>query len=974
MSVPDSRELLRCGFARLGPAKASFGLYPELVGELPILSQSADPDMALLQMTRMLDEGIDIWGLKNGLGARLWRRQVRLLGGSRALGDYEIARPQALVIRETELDPRSEILAAVGADPSSPRPVAADFDRVDQMRRRYRELLTYIAAADFDSDFPLEAINEVAGSLALLADAAIEGALAIARAKHDPGATVALSVIALGKTGAKELNYISDVDVMFVAEAASSEQIAIATEMAKTISVCCSAPGFEPPLWTLDVGLRPEGRDGALVRTIESALDYYKKWAADWEFQALLKARPAAGDFGLGQTFVNAVEPLVWSAASRPGFVRKTRQMRVQVEESVRLADRKREIKLSAGGLRDVEFTVQLLQLVHGQDDESVRVPNTLEAIDALQLKGYVARAHASELDYAYRFLRLTEHRIQLRSMRRTHSLPGSDDARRALIRGIDKEKYSTWEAFEADLNAIRKQVRLLHEDVFFRPIVAASATMGGEGNLLAEEEAEDRLRLIGYSNPVGALRSIAALTEGTSRRAMIQRNLAPVIIRWLAEGADPDMGILSFRTLSEQIGASHWYLALLRDSASAAKRLCRVLSNSRWAEGALSTIPRAISWLDSDTELQPSKKEDLRAEARALLNRHGEPESAMGRVSTIVTREVTRAGLSDATMGVQGWRSSLAAAVDVAVEAALRIALREQESLGQGPVRMCAIALGRFGGNETTYASDIDLMFVHEGVGGTEESDAQGIAAEVANRTRSLLAAHRQEAMVGIDLDLRPEGRTGALSRTIESYREYYRRWASPWERQALVRARFVAGDGELGQLFEGVADALRWDAELSANDVRDIRLLKARMENERLPRGANPANHVKLGPGGLTDVEWTVQLLQMKYARDYPQLRTTSTLPAIKALVATGLLMEAEGEDLSRAWTLASQIRSANVLASARLGQEVVDSLPKKPELGARVAALLGLGTDGEARLVDQWRFAARRARLVMDAKFWV
>lgn len=971
----DSVSLRKLGFAKLSATRGLLEEYPQLNQYLELVGTTADPDLALLQLVRMIEAGTPIDALAIDMGDNLWKREVHLLGGSRALGDYQVVKAPQVRLHEVTTTSRSEMLQAVGADPTVERPIAKMDDAVNAMRSRYRELLIDIAAADLVAQDPLTQLPAISSHLSTLADAAIETALAVARMQHDPHGKIRLSVIALGKTGARELNYISDVDVMFLtADDADEEEIAVASAMARTLSTCCSAPSSEPPLWVLDAGLRPEGRDGALVRTVASALDYYRKWAANWEFQALLKARVAAGDIELGESFVEEAGPLVWSAASHPGFVRQVREMRLQVEGSVREADRGRELKLSAGGLRDVEFTVQLLQLVHGQNDPRVRVANTLGAIELLAAGGYIGRAHALALSDAYRFLRLIEHRVQLRSMRRTHTLPTSPEALRSLARSIDPRTYPTWEALDKALTVVRKEVRSLHEDVYYRPIVAATATLGGEEDVFAAEVAEDRLRTIGYQNPAGALRCIQALTAGTSRRAMIQRNLAPVLIRWFSQGADPDMGILSFRTLSEQIGSSHWYLGLLRDSSSAASRLCHILSNSRWAEGALATIPRAVTWLDSDRELEPRNKKELVEEAHALLGRHPDAESAMRRVASIVTREVTRAGLSDATMGVQAWRPSLSDAVDVAVDAALALALRERaEQEGRPEVRMAAIAMGRYGGRETSYGSDIDIMFVHSSLPGVEETHGHAAAIHVANRVRSLLQSHKQEGMVQTDFDLRPEGRAGALSRTVASYDEYYRRWSSTWERQALLRARFAAGDSSLGEDFFHMLDPLRWDKELLPSDIRDIRLLKARMENERLPRGADPNLHVKLGPGGLSDVEWTVQLLQLRNGGANPALRQTSTLPAIQALVEADFLSEDEGEDLQRAWTLASQIRSANVLASARLQPERVDNLPRRPDQGSRVATLLGLGTQGESLLVEQWRFASRRARAVMDRYFW-
>lgn len=979
-------QLIGFGFAKAKAVGQLLQEHPVLESVVAEAGLTGDPDLTVLQLARLIESGCDLEAQRASLGPELWRRLLYLLGGSRALGDFLLTHlDSGPLLEPVASDLRGQMIKSVGANPEDRRPVAnidgndeaAVSEAVSALRLRYHQLLAAVAAEDLADPAPTTAVRMVSSRLAILADSALEASLAVARAVYDPEAQTSVAVLALGKTGAQELNYISDVDVMYVVpDEATLDEISVVNDMVRAVAAYCSAPGDEAPLWTLDAGLRPEGKDGPLVRTLGSMVDYYERWAQNWEFQALLKARACAGDLDLGESLLSAVEPQVWSAASRPGFVRGMQDMRRDVEDSVRASERGREIKLSAGGLRDVEFTVQLLQLVHGQTDPNIHSANTLDAIEQLVTRGYIGRKHAQDLAEAYRFLRLTEHRIQLQAMRRTHSLPSSTSAQRALARSVGPGQYRTYAEFEAELKKVRRRVRALQEDVYYRPIVAATATIG-EGNSQLreqEQEAEDRLRTIGYVDPAGALRSLAALTRGTSRRAVIQRNLSPVIVEWLSEGADPDMGILSFRTLSDQIGSSHWYLALLRDSANAAQRLCHILANSRWAEGALAVIPEAVAWLDSDQQLRPIEPATLRAEAEALLGRHPESDRAMKRIATLLGREVTRAGLSDCLAEVAPCHASISDAADVIVGAALQLAHREyREDSGRDDVQVLVAAMGRYGGKESSYASDVDLLFVHEPRPGVDETTANAAAVKIANRTKRLLQDHRQEGMTSIDLDLRPEGRRGIISRTVDSYREYYRRWASPWERHALLRLRPVAGEPELTEKFLALVDDLRWNWNVSDSDLREIRLLKARMENERLPRGVSPNRHVKLGPGGLTDVEWTVQLLQLRNAQEFEPLRTTNTPAAMEALISEGVVTAAEGADLQRAWNLASRVRAANVLATGNLLPERVDVLPKNAVEGRRVANLLGFGVDGVTELEDRWLFASRRARAVMDRHFW-
>ena len=360
----------------------------------------------------------------------------------------------------------------------------------DALRTAYREQLLGIAALDLTSPDPLVTLPETAGALADLAQAALEAALAIARDEVGPDAgRTRLAVIAMGKTGGCELNYISDVDVIFVAEpaegVAEDESTRVATDLAARLMRICSASTAEGSLWQVDAALRPEGKNGPLVRTVASHRSYYERWAKTWEFQALLKARPVAGDAEVGRAYCEAVQPLVWQASSRENFVDDVQAMRRRVEQHVPVAEADRQLKLGAGGLRDVEFSVQLLQLVHGRADESLRTGTTLDGLAALSAGGYVGRDDAATLATAYRLLRTLEHRIQLFRLRRTHLMPTAEADLRRLGRALG-HRSSPAEAVVAQWRARQREVRRLHE----RHLLPAAAV----GRRPALPDAEVRL------------------------------------------------------------------------------------------------------------------------------------------------------------------------------------------------------------------------------------------------------------------------------------------------------------------------------------------------------------------------------------------------------------------------------------------------------------------------------------------------
>ncbi|HWJ86329.1 MAG TPA: bifunctional [glutamine synthetase] adenylyltransferase/[glutamine synthetase]-adenylyl-L-tyrosine phosphorylase, partial [Cellulomonas sp.] len=624
------------------------------------------------------------------------------------------------------------------------------------------------------------------------------------------------------------------------------------------------------------------------------------------------------------------------------------------------------------------EFTVQLLQLVHGRADEEIRSPSTLTALAALAKAGYVGRDDAARLAVCYRFLRLLEHRIQLHRLRRTHLMPTAEADLRRLARSVGMRAEGA-DGLSERWRSVRREVRSLHEELFYRPLLPATAQLSTEEASLAPEAARARLAAIGYLDPAGAMRHIAALTEGLSRRAAIQRQLLPVMLGWFADGPDPDGGLLAFRRLSETLGTTHWYLKLLRDSAAAAQRLARVLSTSRYVADALMRSPESVGWLAEDEELEPRTYERMWAEADAILTRADDPTVAIGLVRGLRRRELARTAVADVLGVVTGTRAaaSLTRAADAVLVGALRIAAweaRAERGLDETPTRLLVVAMGRLGGSEMGYSSDADVLFVHDPRPGADPVQAQEFALSVATRMRQLLGTVGPEPTLVVDADLRPEGRNGPLVRSFDAYAEYYERWSSAWESQALLRARPVAGEAELAERFVGLIAPLRYPAGgLDASVEREIRRIKARVESERLPRGVDPTRHLKLGRGGISDVEWTAQLLQLQHAHEVPGLRTTSTTEALAAAQEAGLLEPDDRRALVEAWNLASRLRDANVLWTGRADGVQVDVLPHDRQALAGLARVVGYPAGSGGELEEDYLRTARRARSVVERIFY-
>jgi glutamate-ammonia-ligase adenylyltransferase len=602
-----------------------------------------------------------------------------------------------------------------------------------------------------------------------------------------------------------------------------------------------------------------------------------------------------------------------------------------------------------------------------------LRSPNTLAALEALSTYGYVGRGDAAGLERAYRFLRTVEHRLQLSRLTRTHLMPEDPDELRWLGRSLGMRSNPV-EELTTEWRQHAREVRRLHEKLFYRPLLASVARLGPDEARLTPEAARSRLEALGYVDPPGALRHLEVLTAGVSRRANIQRTLLPVMLGWFADAPDPDGGLLAFRRISEVMGTTPWYLRLLRDEGAVASHLAHLLASSRYAVELLQGAPEAVQLLADEASLRPRSRATLAPEVTAAIERHEDPVQAVAVARGVRRRELFRVAAADVLgfANIEEVEEGLTGVAAVTVAAALEVARRQWERTAGGPLptRIAVIAMGRLGGHEFGYASDADVLFVHDPVEGSNEQAATEAAQAVVGELRRLLAVPSADPPLIVDADLRPEGRQGPLVRTLASYQAYYNRWSHVWESQALLRAEPLAGDVELGERFVALIDPLRYPAAgLDAAAVREIRRIKARVEAERLPRGVDPARNTKLGPGGLADVEWTVQLLQLQHAAAVPGLRTTRTLAALDAAAAARLLAVEQAETLRHAWRMATRVRNAGLLARGRPG----DNLPTDLRELSGSARLLGYPPGAAETLVDDYRRATRRARTVVDAVFY-
>ena len=945
-------ELARLGFEELSESIPKLDKLVELVGDwghsaLDPLAKSASPDRALDSLLKLAEvDSKTTKRIVSNPDAAL--RLIRVLGASDALAEFLQRQPSELELFLTK------VMLPVDSEVSSQ-------DR-SSLRISYRSALLRIADFDLSAPDPLAAYESVARALSNLTDAALSAALKLAakelvtegRVSQEQVEQSQLAIIAMGKTGAQELNYVSDVDVIYVSDAESLET---STKLATRLAACLFEADAEPGLWQVDANLRPEGKAGALVRTLDAHRAYYEKWAEPWEFQALLKARFAAGNADQGENYIHQIKPMIWTYPERSRIVESTRHLRKRVLENLTKEEIQQDIKLGRGGLRDVEFTAQLMQLVHGVGDESLRVPNTLQALDQLSSAGLLAREDRQTLRTNYQLMRVVEHRIQLLRLRRSHLIPTDHSELRRIARGIN----IAWSAedLESRLEEVRGTTAALHDSVFYRPLLAATASLSAGEVQLSDEAINSRLKALGFSDPAGAVRHISALTSGVSRRATIQKTLLPVLIRWMAEGIDPDRALISFRRLSESLGETHWFLKMLRDSSGAAERLMRVLSSSSFIARLLEHIPDSSAWFGDSSSLQPTGSEKLVLEMRSIIERE-DIETAAELIRQIRRREVLRLAIG-AVLGELAMNEVSKGLTDL-VDSYLTCMLELAKSQAGAEIDFGIVAMGRWGGGELGFGSDADAMLVYLSEGEGSQSLSEKVASQLMQLSKDSLLEFE------LDLDLRPEGKNGPRIRSLASYQAYYEKWADTWEFQALLRARIITGSEVLQSSFTSLIDTYRYPAELDAKKLTEIRRIKARVEGERLPLGADPTRHLKLGRGSISDVEWLIQLYQLRYAGLHPQLRSLGTLETLDQLVELKLLSAPQAEQLRSGWMISARARSALVLAVDKL----VDILPTDRRQLEATARILEYTPGSASKLEEDYLATTRRARKVFEELF--
>ncbi len=974
-------ELKRRGFADPRAALANLHaltpepadallLTPLLPRLLQALSESPDPDMALNNLERLASQGerAALFRLLESHPGAL-HLLAKLGGTSQFLADTLRRRPTLL---SWLLEPGTMRQWYADDLEAELEQSARAFDRPEArwnaLRRfKYRQLLR-IGCRDILGDADLTVTTE---ELSRMADVCLAAAWRWTeeglRERYGvpigaDGTPTGLCVIGMGKLGGDELNYSSDIDLVFVygddGETSGGSEGSIPNgdyfaRGARAIVEALEIVSEEGYAFRVDLRLRPEGRSGGVILSLEGYRTYLEERAELWERQALIKARFCAGDAAVAARFFDLVRPFVFRPGVEPEIVAGVRRMKAQIDASLRAKGvARRQVKLGVGGIREVEFLVQALQLLYSGDDPWLRERNSLRAIFRLTERGYLPQSLGRFLGDALRFLRAVEHRLQIVDEFQTHTLPEEPAALARLARrlGSTAAPIAARRSFEAEYRRVTRGVHEAFSEFFAAPPKARTPA--------PRIPTYTALKATGFADPDRARENLRLVVEGRPlvpyteplRRSL--HAIFPVLLDALWQSPDPDEALNQFERFVAAAGPRTAYLELLADRQDLLTNFVKLCARGELVTQLLLTQPELLAGLaDPATFAAPRGRADFRrALAPALASRLALPER-MDRLRRLKQAEELGVtwrmllGVTDA----EGFSREMTALAEAALAAAWLMALGETAEAFGVPradagrlIPACIIGLGKFGGRELSTGSDLDLFVVYGGAGetdGPERVEAHVFYDRAVEALSSILGdVTAAGVVVPVDLRLRPGSKGSGFATSAAALGQYYREWADPWERQTLTRARLVGGDAAVGRAVRREIRALLYGPDAPPPDLKEMRDLRGRMEKE-LGKESPGRLHVKFGRGGLVDVEFITQAIQMTHGRRHPAITSPHTVTALGQIARAGLLSSDE------ALALAGHYRFLRrVSADLRLfGARPADTLEPAGPMPARLAKSL-------------------------------
>ena len=829
-----------------------------------------------------------------------------------------------------------------------------DFTELQKALRCFkRREIVRIAARDLSGLAPLE---EVMRELSDLASSTLQVAYQVCRRclSRDHGvplvagddavpAEAEMTVIGMGKLGGRELNFSSDIDIIFFYESDRGETTGVESgsggikgvislhayfnKLGEMISKALSQVTEDGFVFRVDVGLRPEGKSGDMAVSLRSAEIYYESWGQSWERTAMLKARPVAGSLALGEQLLNTLQPFIYRKYLDYNLIEDMKQMKQKIDASLaRSREGEINLKLGRGGIREIEFFIQALQLVYAGKNPKLRERNSLLALDALLAAKLLGEDDHCMLRDAYRFLRSVEHRIQVVQERQTHNLPAREEEMLALSRRSGYLRAGGLERFRAVLEEHRGHVAFIYGTLFHsrdeileqevHPQVLFLLDPKADSDLvkdmLAERHFEDVERA--YENLI-SLRRGPVKGNLTERSRRILEKITPLLIHEIFESHDPDLALTNLERFMAVIATRQSYYALLAENRATIKLLVSLFGMSEFLSKILIGHPELLDSLVARRDESFVKtKEIMTEELDSLLEQSDYFEDHLNILRRYRNEEFLRIGLNDIHGRLlQGdVTSQLSLLGEVCLAAAHRLGVAELQRFGRptwqrdggaSEANLAIVAMGKLGGRELNYHSDLDIIFVfdHQGcTDGEKQISNHEYFAKLAQKIISILTMQTREGYVyKIDTRLRPSGNAGPLVTSLESFLDYHRKESQIWEKQALTKARVVLGDEGLAEQLHDIIRHTIYGAPIDDEGRQEIYRLRMRMENE-LAREKEGSYNIKTGRGGMVDVEFAVQYLQLREGYRRPELRTPSTVVALKEISTTGMLPDGDAQTL--------------------------------------------------------------------------
>lgn len=952
-----------------------------------LLKKSPSPALAETNLLRLIESG----GVKpiQKLRKDDLTALGRLLGGSGFLSEILIRQGEKwpdLFLRQIKVPQKtaSEHLAELAPALKESRSLD-EFSRALR-RHKQREYLRF-GARDLS---PLASMEDTVREVTALADGSLEAAYRFGRAETEKefGTLLLpnhqtpnrLAILGMGKLGGEELNFSSDIDVIFIYEDDEGESSggrkgkvnpreffsAVGEKIIHAMGEV-TEDGF---VFRIDLRLRPLGNNGPLVQSVSSALLYYESWGQCWERAALIKARTAAGDEKLGSRFLDDIRPFIYRRYLDFTTVEELRHMKSRIEnELLDARGKERNLKLGYGGIREIEFFAQALQLVNGGYEPDIRERNTLRALERLARHGFIPPQEQRKLAKAYRFLRDVEHKVQIVQEAHSHTIPQGEEEERALARRLGyakKQKKSERELFWRDYRVHTGAVRSAFDRLFYgaQKKMASDAGSGPEtvwNDLDQEELILKDLKELGFADPAKAYENLLAVRDGeiyappSPRRLKVMRALGPALVSEVAKSASPDRALLNLAQFSHRLGGRTGFLSLLAENPETMRLLITFFADSQYLTDLFLNRPELLDSLIRVDLTRPAKTiNEMLGELQSSLGEREDLEDKLNSLRRYKSEEFIRIGLHDLGREIELEQvlRQLSDLADVCVEGALGLAFHEMESsLGKIPEgRFAVVGMGKIGGKEIDYNSDLDLVFIYDAPeearseGGSQERvPAHDYYVRLGQKLITFLSAPTEEGIAyRIDMQLRPSGKAGPLVTSLAAFRHYHETSSQLWERQALIKLRSVAGDRRLGKEAEEVADEFAYIGGLPPEGIAEIHHLRMRMEKELAGEDLNRFN-LKKGRGGLVDIEFLAQMLQLTHGHRHAELRCRETMAALSALHQQRIINKAEYRLLAEGYLFLRRLDHRLRLQR----DQSIDAFEREPDKLDGIAQALGFSS---------------------------